>query len=720
MPIRAYGGAVPPPDELPPNAPATVVDPDLVEVVAGSTAVRWRVGSDGRLHQVGFGAADAPAPPDLPLGLFPLAYPTFGEEPLREPALRVTQADGTTSCRLRVVGISRPSPTDPTTRVHLEDRVAPLEVDLVVRAWPEHHILEQWTEIRNGADRPVVVHRVAAGAPALPGPDPHLTHWGGGWAAEWTPTTERLAPGTKTVASAGGVRPSLVRSPVVLYGPDGGATENEGSVLAATVVWGGDVRFDAEVALHDQVRLLAGHQYEGAERHLEPGERFATPHVLWTWSTAGVGPTSRALHGFVRHQVVRDGARTRATVANTWEAVGFALSPDVLATQIDGAADLGAELFLLDDGWFGSEHPRNDDTTGLGDWEVDRGKLADGLAPLIARTRERGMRFGLWVEPEMVNPASTLYHDHPDWVIAEPGRDRREERSQLVLDLCQPPVRRFVVDTLDRILRDHPDISYLKWDANRDLTEPGSPTTGSHQSHLPVDRVHATWEVMAEVARRHPHVELMLCASGGGRSDLGTLRSFHELWTSDNTDPVDRVRIQWGASHLLPASVLGAHVTRWGQRPVAFACAVAMSGRFGFDVDVAALTADERAVAREATARYHRIRDVVQHGELHRLVSPVDTDRAALAFVAPDGSRSVLFAYVLPDAGRSSSAGRSGRPAPVVLDRVPWPGPGRSGRALDLTPGLPEAEVTLRDGTVAWPDGDAPVARVVEVEHAGP
>ncbi|HEX2578095.1 MAG TPA: alpha-galactosidase, partial [Aquihabitans sp.] len=503
-----------------------------------------------------------------------------------------------------------------------------------------------------------------------------------------------------------------------------------GLVAACTLAWGGDVRFDAEVAPHAQVRLLAGHQHRGAERHLGAGERFETPHALWVWSAAGIGPTSRALHGYARRHVVRDGEGTRATVVNTWEALFFDLSPDALAAQVDAAAELGGELFLLDDGWFGSAHPRDDDTTSLGDWEVDRRKLPDGLQPIIDRTLGRGLRFGLWVEPEMVNPRSARYEAHPDWVIGEPGRDRREERNQLVLDLCQPEVREFVVDVIDGVLAEHPGISYLKWDANRDLTEPGSSALPpDRQSHLHVDRVAATWAVMDEVARRHPDVELMLCASGGGRSDLGTLGRFHELWTSDNTDPVDRVRIQWGASHLLPASVLAAHVTRWGGRPFEFACAVAMSGRFGFDVDLRTLTDEERAVAREATATYRRIRHLVQHGDVHRLVSPVGSDRCAIAHVAPDRREAVVFAYRLPgDDGNEGGTGTTGTgttgtatTATGTTGRgegeiaLPWLDAGGSYDVEVLAPGSVEPPTPLDAATLSWPTAPAPSARVALV-----
>lgn len=680
----------------------------LIEILAGDTGLVLGVGDDGRVHQLGFGPGVWAEAPAFPLALYPLAYPTFGEEPLREPALRVTHVDGATSTRLRFESASSWSHEHGEVhRVELVDRVAALPVSLCFRTWPAHHLIEQWVVVANHGSGDVVVHEAAATAPALSGPAPHLTHWGGGWAGEWRQVTEPLTFGTKVVTSAGGVRPSLYLPPVVLVSPDGPPAERSGVVGTCTVAWGGDVRIAAEVAQGGPVRIIAGHQGRGAERVLGPGEQFETPHAHWVWSAAGTGPASRALHRFAREHVVRDGTERRAVVANTWEAVGFAFDDERLGVQVDRAVEVGAELFLLDDGWFGDRHPRDDDTTSLGDWTVDRVKLPQGLQPIIDRTVAAGLRFGLWVEPEMVNPTSELYEAHPDWVIAEPGRDRREERNQLVLDVLQPEVRTFVADVVHRVLTEHHGISYLKWDANRDITEPGSSALATdRQSHLPVDRIRATWEIMEEVRLAHPQVELMLCASGGGRSDLGTLRWFQELWTSDNTDPVDRIRIQWGASHLLPASVVAAHVTRWGRRPVAFACAVALSGRFGFDLDLDALSDEERATCTAASATYRRIGHLVQQGDLHRLVSPLGSTRAALAFVAPDGDRAAVFAYRLPD--------DDGLAPPIEL---PWLADHQGWVVEDLTPGGTGGTAALRAEGVAWPDTAPPSASVYEVSR---
>jgi len=697
-----------------------------IEIDGGRTGLVLGVGEDRRLHQLALGGPRARAAEQaFPTIVYPLAYPTFGEEVLREPALRVTHATGLPSTRLVIEGhTEQVHDHGRLHRIELVDRVAPLVVVLCWKTWPAYDVVEQWVEVANTGDEPAVVHQAASASPALPGDDPWFTHWGGGWAGEWAETTEPVAPGVKTVASAGGVRPSLHRPPVALFASSGRATETEGSVLAATVVWGGDTHFDAEMAMHRHCRLIAGIEHRGAERVLEPGERFTTPHVALVWSDEGVGPTSRALHRWSRDHLIRDGHRPRALVFNNWETMFFDLDTPKVSAVVDGAAELGAELFLLDDGWFGRRHPRDDDQQGLGDWMVDAAKFPDGLAPVIDHTLAAGMRFGLWVEPEMVNPRSERYEAHPEWVIAEPGRERREERQQLVLDVLRPEVRGFIVDVIDQALAQHPGISYLKWDANRDIFESGSETLPPHrQSHLAVDRIWATNEIMAEVARRHPDVELMLCASGGGRSNLETLQWFHELWTSDNTDPVDRVRIQWGASHLLPASVLGAHVTRWGDKPVAFGCAVALSARFGFDIDPRTLTDDERTAAVHATETAKRIRGLVQFGDLHRLVSPVQGPLGALAYLAPNPAEAtdpevpcaVVFAYRLED----------GDP---LVDHVSIPGlaPGLAYRVEDATPGSDargtatvSAGGDLASRGLAWPRSPAPSARVYVISPAG-
>jgi alpha-galactosidase len=640
------------------NRPVTS-EPQPIRIDAGGWGLTWAVDEQGVLRQVGVGPEGHLAALDVDARWYPIALPTWGgPDPYLPAALRVTHADGMTTTRLVVDGVDRRAVTGGEhVVVALHDELQQLQVELHLRTHGSG-VLEQWAEIVHDEDGPVRLHDYDSVAPLLlVQPDAELHQFGGGgWADEWRWTSQPLTPGTTTLDSLGGLQPHLQRSPVLLVSPFGPSTETDGDVLGLSIAWGGNTRFSLDVRpvpmpdAPSQLRLRAGANPYGADYVLDPGERFVTPTVAWTWASSGRGELSTRFHRWTRDRVLRDPQRLRPLVVNNWEATFFDFDQERIVELIERAAALGADLFLLDDGWFGTTHPRDDDTTSLGDWDPDPAKLPDGLAPLAEAAVARDLRFGIWLEPEMVNPVSELHERHPGWVL----RDRREprlHRHQLALDPLLDEVRAFEADVVDRTLAMHPAISYVKWDANRPITDPGSAALApDRQSNLWVDHVRATWALMEEVVRRHPDVELMLCASGGGRTDHGTLRWFHEFWTSDNTDPVTRVRMQWGCSQVFPASAMAAHVTRWGERPLDFACAVALSGRFGIDLDLRALSADEFELCRRAVAVARRTQSLVQQGELVRLVSPVegaDRSRAAIAHVDADRAAAVLFAYQL-------------------------------------------------------------------------
>ena len=694
----------------------------LIRVDAGGWGLTWVVDELGRLRQVGVGPTGHEAACDVPGKWYPDAFPTWGGgDAFRSPALRVTHADGTASTRLVVESIARDAIDDGE---HVVVRCRDEELDLAVehhlRTHPASAVLEQWVEIEHAEPGPVRLLDYDSIAPlVLVTPDAELCQFsGGGWADEWHWSTDPLRHGLTSLTSLGGLQPHLQRSPCLLVSPFGPSTEHAGDTLGLSIEWGGNIRFDVDVRPNGglegsrELRLRAGANPLGADYVLDPGARFVTPTVAWTWSSTGRAAVTRSFHRWTRDRVLRDPERLRPVVANNWEATFFDFDEARIVELIGRSADVGAELFLLDDGWFGTTHPRDDDTTSLGDWDHDPAKLPSGLAPLAEAALARGIRFGIWLEPEMVNPVSELHDAHPEWVL----RDRRpplEHRQQLNLDPLQPDVREFEVEVVDRTLAQHPGISYVKWDANRPITDPGSSALpADRQSNLWVDHVRATWAVMDEVVARHPDTELMLCASGGGRTDHGTLRRFHEFWTSDNTDPVTRVRMQWACSHFFPASVMAAHVTRWGERPMDFACAVALSGRFGLDLDLAALSDEDLAICRRAVEFAKRSQGVVQQGDLTRLVSPVegpDTSRAALSYTSPDRRRSVVFAYQLEHPSSDPPLLRL-----VDLD------PGRDYRVAEvsLTGGDPESTVVsgqqLRAG-LAWRLDEPCTAQILEL-----
>ena len=459
-----------------------VVDGSAVRVDAGGWGLTWAADDAGCLRQVGLGPKGATAQlGEIPLALFPDAYPTYGGgDALRPPALRITHADGSLTTRLVVEHVSRMvEPGGEHVTMRCRDERFHLHVEHHLRTHPASGVLEQWVEILHEEPGPVRLMSYDSMSPLLlASPDAEVVQFvGGGWADEWRWNEEGLSPGTKSLASFGGVQPHLQAAPMLLLSPSGPGSERSGDSLGCSIQWGGNTRFDLDVrpkgdlAAPSELRLRCGANPLGAEYLLDPGVRFVAPAVAWTWATTGRAEVTRRFHIWTRERVLRDPNRVRPVVANNWEATFFDFDEARILDLIDQSGELGAEVFLLDDGWFGTNHPRDDDTAGLGDWDVDRAKLPNGLAPLADAAAARGLRFGIWVEPEMVNPLSELYVDHPDWVVRD-SREPAEHRNQLVLDPLIDEVREFEASVVDRALCD-PGISYVKWDANRPITDPG-------------------------------------------------------------------------------------------------------------------------------------------------------------------------------------------------------------------------------------------------------
>jgi alpha-galactosidase len=626
---------------------AQPASPEKFSVQTKNFALDFEVGGDGRLYQRAVGAADA----DEKLQRTDESYPQAGEGYIWEPALQVVHADGNTSTALIFEGVTRTNDDAgrELTQIRLHDPAYPLEVTLDFRADRERDVVEEWTEIVHHEPGPVTLERMASTALLLPPANIYLTHFFGDWAKEMlNPITEQLTPGTKVLDSKLGVRADQFRNPSFVLSLDGPPVENSGRVLAGSLEWSGSF----QCAFDDNgrsIRALCGVNPFASAYHLNPDETFTTPKMIWVWSANGLGEMSRKLHSWARDFGMRDGHKTRAVLLNNWEATGFDFDFNRIVGLYDPAKALGVELFLLDDGWFGNKYPRVNDHAGLGDWQPNRSRLPDGLAPLAAEAVKRGLRFGIWMEPEMVNPKSELFGQHPDWVIAQPERELELQRNQLVLDLTRPQVQAFEWQSIQNILG-VPDISYAKWDCNRYLTQPGSSYLApDRQSHLWIDYVNALYALMDKTAKTFPDTELMLCSGGGGRVDYGALKYFHEFWPSDNTDPVARVPMQWDYSYFFPPMAIASHVTHSGDRPMHFACSVAMSARFGMDLDLNQLPAQDKAICAGAISAYKEIRDVTAFGDLYRLENPHETFRGALDFVSPDRARAVVFVFQLKD-----------------------------------------------------------------------
>ncbi len=644
-------------------------------IKTASFTLDFRVGPDGRLYQQVEGLVGNKAGPHRA----DECYPQAGDGYVLEPALQVTHADGNTSTALLYQGLKQQAeaPGLEVTRISLRDPAYPFEADLCFRAHPALDVIEQWVEFRHQEAKPVVLERMASSSLLFAPTNLWLRHFHGDWADEMNPVSEPLNVGMKVLDSKLGVRAEQFRNPSFILSLDGEPAENRGRVLAGTLAWSGSFQCGFEHTGRS-VRALCGINPFASAYHLNPGESFQTPTMIWAWSTNGLGDMSRKLHSWARDFGLRDGHKPRTVLLNNWEATGFDFNFPRIAGLYPPAREIGTELFLLDDGWFGNKYPRVNDKAGLGDWQPNRQRLPEGLAPLAQAAVKQDLRFGIWIEPEMVNPKSELFEEHPDWVIAQPKRKLELQRNQLVLDLTRPEVQQFEWNVIHDTLS-VPGISYAKWDCNRYLTQPGSSWLGpDRQSHLWIDYVRALYALMERTAKTFPDTQLMLCSGGGGRADYGALRYFHEFWPSDNTDPVRRVTMQWDCSYFFPAMALCSHVTHWGRRPMHFACCVAMSARFGMDLDLAKLPPEDKAICAGAIRAYKQIREVTHLGDLYRLERPHEAARGALNFVSPDRSRAVVFVFQLKNADVKPVRPQGLDPAKRYLVRELNPAPGRA------------------------------------------
>jgi hypothetical protein len=339
--------------------------------------------------------------------------------------------------------------------------------------------------------------------------------------------------------------------------------------------------------------------------------------------------------------------RPGSPLLNNWETTYFDFDQSKLTKLFDGAAEMGVDLFLLDDGWFGNKYPRDNDKAGLGDWQENKKKLPDGIGYLVQAAAKKGLKFGIWLEPEMVNPKSELYEQHPDWILKLPNRPESYSRNQLVLDLVNPKVQDFVFHVVDDLLTRNPGLAYIKWDCNRPMTNAWSPSLKEHPSHLFIEYTRSLYKVLDRIRAKYPHLPMMLCSGGGGRTDYAALRYFTEFWPSDNTDGLERIFIQWGYSYFFPANTIAAHVTNSGKTSLKFRTDVAMMDKLGYDIKVGEMTPPEMQFTQEAIRTYKRLSETIWQGDLYRLVSPYEANRAVLQYVSGDKTKSVLFHYVL-------------------------------------------------------------------------
>lgn len=634
----------------------SAVAKQVIEIVSGDLKLTLMVGSDNRLYQLGFGDAEkqVPVPEKLPSREQEF-LPPYGNGVITEPAIQATHTDGNTSTELHYVSHEQKSLSADVqqTVISLRDPAYNFFVDIYVKCYQSASMMEIWNTIRHDErGGKVVLYRYASASPVLKASSYWLTQFNGKYKREATLEEERLEEGIKILDSKLGVRANQFRIPSFILSYNHAAKENEGEVFAASLKWSGSFQLAFEVDWNKNLRVLTGINPIGSQYYLERGGTFTTPAVLWTYSKKGKGDTSRKFHRWATEYAIRDAEKDRPVLLNNWEATHCDFDEKRLVGLFDGARQIGAELFLLDDGWFGNgEFSRDDDKHGLGDWQPSTKKLPRGLSYLAKEAGKRKIGFGIWLEPEMVNSNSELYHQHPDWIITQQKREPILGRHQEILDLTRPEVQHYEWQVIDQTLRPNPGISYVKWDCNRYVTQPGSTyLPAQEQSHLLVDYNWALYRLMDRFAKGFPDVMAMLCAGGSGRIDYGSLQYFHSFWPSDNTDPLGRIKIQWGFGLFFPASTISAHVTRMGKRHLKLAIDVALSGAFGIDLALDKATPEERAQLAEGVRLYKEsLRPLVMRGELYRLVSPYEHPLAALSYVAKDKSEAVVYLYQTED-----------------------------------------------------------------------
>ena len=572
-----------------------------------------------------------------------------------EPALRVTHHDGVLSTELKYLEheIKPVSEGMTQTVITLKDKVYDFFIKVHFEAYHDEDIISMSTTLENQEPGPVMLYDYASGYLPLRAGKYFLTSFHGEWYAEMNLQQEELTRGVKILDSKHGTRSTHKLSPTFILGLDQPAAENTGHLVAGTVAWSGNWSLVFEKQVNETLQCLGGVNSYGSEWALSPGNSFETPQFLFTYSAQGKGRASRNFHRWARQYGVFDGETVRPTLLNNWEGTYFDFDEKKIEDIIEDGAEIGVEMFVLDDGWFGNKYPRDHDGAGLGDWEVNRKKLPNGIGSLVKKTQAHGIKFGIWIEPEMVNPASELFEKHPDWILQEPTRDTYRQRNQYVLDMGRPAVQNFVFGVVDRLLSEYPGISYIKWDANSHFSNVGS-------TYLPQDKqgfvniayTQGLYQVLDRIRIKYPDVIMQVCASGGGRVDYGSLPYFHEFWTSDDTDALQRIFIQWGTSHFFPAIAMAAHVSATPGHltkrvlPIKFRFDVAMTGRLGVELQPSQMSDDEKEFSKMALKTYKEItRPVVQLGDLYRLVSPYEHNIASLMYVSSDKDRAILFAF---------------------------------------------------------------------------
>ncbi len=619
--------------------------------------VTAKQGQAPRFRYFGARLNDSDNPFDAGIAFNEALYPEFGAQCAREMAIQVTHPDGNQSLELVVESVDRSAENGAyLTAIHTKDKHYPFYVTIFYKTYDDCEVIETWTEMRHTEKKPVTLYRFASAfLPIRRGSDNWISHFHGSWGAESYLEEEPMKAGMKVIRNKDGIRNTQTDNPSFMFSLDGKPQELTGRVIGGTLAWAGNYRIALANDNSNLTRIFVGINEEQSHYILEPKEVFTTPVFAFTYSDEGKSGVSRNVHRWARLHRLNHGTALRPILLNSWEGVYFKVNQEVMDQMMKDFAGLGGEMFVMDDGWFGDKYPRNNGTSSLGDWVVCKEKLPKGIEGLIESAKNHGIKFGIWIEPEMTNTKSELFEKHPDWVIQQPYREKKTGRggTQLVLDLSNPAVQEFVFKVVDDLMTKHPEIAYIKWDDNMTLVNYGSTyLPAEKQSHLYIEYHRGMDKILRRIQQKYPNLIMQSCGGGGGRVNYGILPYYDEFWTSDNTDALQRVYMQWSISNFYPAAAMAAHVSahknhQTGRHtPLKFRFDVAMMGRLGMELQPKDMSDSDKDFARKAIATYKQIRPVVQQGDLYRIVSPFDkTGYASLMYVTPEKERAVFFAY---------------------------------------------------------------------------
>lgn len=589
----------------------------------------------------------------------PMEYATNGAGDYRIAALSARNSNGDSVTDVRYVShkIYDGKPSLPglpatfdregkaqTLEVETLDAVTGLKATLLYTVFEDYPVLAKSVRLENTGSAALTLERAFSSCLELPTMDLDMVHVYGKWNKENTTVRHPLQHGLQGIQSKRGMTGSNHNPFVALCRHT--ATEEQGEAWGMNLVYSGNFAIDIEVDTQGCPRVLLGINPTDFRWRLEPGESFQTPEAVLVYSNTGLGGMSRTFHHFYLDHLCRSQwtKKKRPLLINSWEAAYFDFDDDKLVEFAKGAKELGIDMLVMDDGWFGN---RNDDQRALGDWWVNEKKLKGGLSHLIRRVNDLGIQFGIWYEPEMISPDSDLYRAHPDWAICAQGRVPSIARKQYVLDMTRQDVRDNIFQQMYDVLSQN-NIAYIKWDCNRHITEAAS-------AQLPPERqgeffhryVLGVYELMDRITTAFPHILLENCAGGGSRFDAGMLYFSPQIWASDNTDPIERLTIQFGASLCYPPAAMGAHVSANPRTDIHTRAAVALCGTFGYELDPGKLTQEEKEAVKAQVADYHKYYDLTHYGDFYRITSPTeDPYLCDWAFVSPDKSE-VLFTRVV-------------------------------------------------------------------------